>query len=214
MKTIKLTPITKPEIQARRCPAYRYLFPLLLLAWGYSPSFGQTIKHHDYTTYYDVKIKQPDSVKWLLTPAMLNCTTHLARTNKFTADPLIANTNFNSDYAKSGYDQGHQFPAQDASCNTTDETECFYFSNMVPQRPNLNRITWKALEIYTRKIASKQPVSVTCGVIGSLGTIGKDKINIPAKCFKRLVYGKTVEYYAMPNQDSVKLHPFTFYKRK
>ena len=185
---------------------------ILVLLCYCSMVMAQTIKHHDYTTYYDAKIKQPDSVKWLLTPAMLNCSTHLARTNKFTSDPSIPNTKFNIDYDKSGYDQGHQFPAQDASCSTTDETECFYFSNMVPQRPNLNRITWKALEIYTRKLASKQPVSVTCGVIGTLGAIGRDKINIPAKCWKRLVYGKTAEYYVMPNQDTVKLHNFTYYK--
>jgi endonuclease G len=176
--------------------------------------FAQTVKHHNYTTYYDAKLKQPDSVKWILIPTMLNCATHLARTNKFTADPAIANTKLNADYDKSGYDQGHQFPAQDASCNTTDETECFYFTNMVPQRPNLNRITWKALEAYTRKLAAKQPISVTCGVIGSLGTIGNDKINIPAKCFKRLVYANTVEYYIMPNIDSVSKHPFTYYKLK
>lgn len=172
------------------------------------------VKHNDYTTFYNLSLKEPDSVKWLLTPSMLTCGTHLARTNKFVADPEIPNTNFNSDYAKSSYDQGHQFPAQDASCNITDENECFYFSNMVPQKPNLNRIVWKALEVYTRKLASKQNVSVTCGVIGTLGTIGKDKINIPKYCWKRLVYGKTVEYYIMPNADSVKLHKFTYYKVK
>jgi endonuclease G len=187
------------------------LILLILLAYCGS-AFGQTIKHHDYTTYYDAKLKQPDSVKWLLTPAMLSCSTHLARTNKFIEDPQIPGTSFGSDYAGSGFDQGHQFPAQDASCNNTDETECFYFSNMVPQKPNLNRITWKALEIYTRKLASKQPVYVTCGVMGTLGVIGKDKINIPAKCWKRLVYsGGMTECYVMPNNDTVSRHPFKYY---
>ncbi len=187
----------------------KHLLILLLPLVGY----GQVVKHHDYTTFFNQRTHEPDSVKWLLTPAMLNCKTHLARTNKFVADPLIKGTNLNVDYANSGFDRGHQFPAQDASCNTTDETECFYFSNMTLQKPNLNRITWKALEEYTRKLAAKQTVSVTCGVIGSLGTIGKDKINIPAKCFKRLVYGKTVEYYVFPNVDTVNRHPFTFYRK-
>jgi endonuclease G, mitochondrial len=181
---------------------------------GCNLAFCQTIKHHNYTTYYNAATKEPDSVKWTLTPAMLNCSTHLARTNKFIADPQIPGTKFNADYERSGYDQGHQFPAQDASCNTTDETECFYFSNMVPQLPNLNRITWKALEAYTRKLASKYTVYVTCGVFGSLGHIGKDKINIPAQCWKRLKYGNITEYYVMPNADTVKKHPFTYYKLK
>lgn len=172
------------------------------------------ITHHDYITFYNIKLGEPDSVSWVLTPDMLNCKTHLARTNKFIADPQIPNTKFNSDYEKSGYDQGHQFPAQDASCNTIDETECFYFTNMVPQKPNLNRITWKALEIYTRKLASTQSEKVTCGVKGTLGTIGKDKINIPKYCWKRLQYGRIVEYYEMPNSDTVSRHPFTYYKIK
>lgn len=193
---------------------HRHILLWALMILLHVACMGQVVKHHDYTTYYDAELKQPDSVKWILTPDMLNCSAHLARTNKFTADPAIPNTKFNIDYDKSGYDQGHQFPAQDASCNSIDETECFYFTNMVAQKPNLNRITWKALEVYTRKIASKQPVSVTCGVIGSLGKIGKDKINIPAYCFKRLEYAGRVEYYIMPNRDSVKLHPFTYYRVK
>lgn len=187
---------------------------VMILAVIGGNAYGQTVKHHDYTTYFNQKTHEPDSVSWMLTPDMINCKTHLARTNRFTADPLIKNTNLDADYAGSGYDRGHQFPAQDASCNTTDETECFYFSNMVLQKPNLNRITWKNLEVYTRKLAAKQVVYVTCGITGNLGTIGKDKIVIPAKCWKRLRYGNTVEYYVMPNSDDVKSHPFTYYRVK
>lgn len=208
------------------------LWLMLLLSVVCSNVWGQTVKHHDYTTYYDAKMGQPDSVKWLLTSAMVSCTKKLPRTNTFIADPLIPNTKFNIFYDGSGYDQGHQFNADDASCTPIDEVECWYFSNMVPQQPNLNRITWLALESYTRKLALKYNVSVTCGVIGSLGTITgiekrKDKktgvvtvikhpsnINIPAKCWKRLVYGKTVEYYVMPNTTTVNQFPFTHYRIK
>lgn len=195
---------------------------LLLVAMA--NAFGQTVKHHSYTTYYDAKLGQPDSVHWLLTPAMGACKTKLPRLNKFIADPLIQNTKFNIYYEGSGYDQGHQFDADDASCSTVDESECWYFSNMVPQLPNLNRITWRALENYTRKLASTTTVSVTCGVIGSLGKmVGTEKvkgvivkhpsnINIPAQCWKRLVYsGGMVEYYVMPNSDTVSRHPFRYY---
>lgn len=184
---------------------------------------AQTVNHHDYTTYYDAKLGEPDSVSWLLTPAMGNCKTKLPRLNKFVADPLIPNTKFNIYYQGSGYDQGHQFDADDASCSTIDESECWYFSNMVPQLPNLNRITWRALESYTRKLASTTTVKVTCGVSGSFGLmVGVDSkktkhpsnINIPAKCWKRLEYNGTVEYYVMPNADTVSKHSFTYYKIK
>lgn len=201
---------------------------LLFFAIGFSGCSGmtamaQTVKHHSFTTYYNAKIGEPDSVKWILTPAMGSCATKLPRLNKFIADPLIPNTKFNIFYNGSSYDQGHQFDADDASCSTVDEAECWYFSNMVPQTPNLNRITWRALENYTRKLASTQNVSVTCGVIGTLGNmVGTEKvkgivvkhpsnISIPKYCWKRLQYGNTVEYYVMPNQDTVSRHPFTYY---
>lgn len=184
---------------------------------------AQTIHHHSYTTYYDATLKEPDSVNWLLTPQMGACAKKLPRLNKFIADPEVPNTKFNIYYSGSGYDQGHQFDADDASCSPIDEAECWYFTNMVPQHPNLNRITWRALENHTRVIAAKQSVNVTCGVIGSLGLmVGTEKngtktvqhpstINIPKYCWKRLTYGKTVEYYVMPNVDTVNKHPYTYY---
>src|ERR1700749_1277594 len=82
---------------------------------------GQTIKHTDYTTYYDAKIGEPDSVSWVLTPAMVSCKSKLPRINVFIADPQIPNTKFNIYYQGSGFDQGHQFNADDASCNPIDE---------------------------------------------------------------------------------------------
>ncbi|MEB0284833.1 DNA/RNA non-specific endonuclease, partial [Sphingomonas sp. 10B4] len=83
-----------------------------------------------------------DSVSWDLIPGQLLCNKHFARTNKFTADPKINGTALSSDYKKSGYDQGHQMPAQDNTCDSIGQVECFFFSNMVPQTPELNRITW------------------------------------------------------------------------
>lgn len=185
--------------------------------------FGQAIQHHSYKTYYDARLGEPDSVSWLLTPAMGSCKTKLPRLNKFVADPQIPNTKFNIFYEGSSFDQGHQFDADDASCSTVDETECWYFSNMVPQKPKLNRITWRALENYTRKLAATTNVKVTCGVIGSFGLmVGVDSkkvkhpsnISIPAKCWKRLVYNGKTEYYVMPNTDTVSRHPFAYYKQK
>lgn len=179
------------------------------------------IKHTDYTSYYNPVTGEPDSVSFTLTPQMGQCKTKLSRLNKFIADPAYPDTKFNTYYEGSGYDQGHQFDADDASCSGTDEKECWYFTNMVPQKPNLNRITWRELENYTRKLALKQNVFVTCGVTGSLGYIvGIDKnktkhpskISIPEYCWKRLRYGKTTEFYIMPNCDSVKRHPFIYYR--
>ncbi len=190
---------------------------------------AQVIGHQSYTSYYDAAIGQPDSTFWVLTKAMGNCKTKLARINVFVADPKVPDTKFNVFYEGSGYDQGHQFDADDASCDTTDEKECWYFTNMVPQCPNLNRITWRALENYTRQLAEKYDVNVTCGVTGSIGKlVGIEKkktstgivlvkhpsnINIPEFCWKRLAYNGEVEYYVMPNRDTVKNQKFDYYRK-
>jgi DNA/RNA endonuclease G (NUC1) len=173
---------------------------------------AQTVQHTGYLTHYDAKIGEPDSVSWDIKKGSLDCKVHLARANKFIADPAIANTNLSALYNASGYDRGHQHPAQDASCSAVDEVECFYMTNMVPQKPNLNRITWKALETQCRVDAEKIDVHILCGVIGSNGMI-KSKVSIPKYCYKAIYENGKWTAYIMPNQDSVKLHPYTYYKK-
>jgi DNA/RNA endonuclease G (NUC1) len=172
---------------------------------------AQTVQHVGYLTHYDAKIGEPDSVSWDIKKGSLDCKVHLARANNFIADPAIPNTDLSGFYNGSGYDRGHQHPAQDASCSTLDEVECFYMSNMVPQKPNLNRITWKALETQCRLDAEKTDVHILCGVIGSNGLI-KSKVSIPKYCYKAIYESGKWAAYIMPNQDSVKLHPYTYYK--
>lgn len=52
----------------------------------------------------------------------------------------------NADYARSGYDKGHMAPAADMKWSPDVMKESFYFSNMCPQHPQLNRRGWKNLE--------------------------------------------------------------------
>lgn len=44
--------------------------------------------------------------------------------------------------------------------------------------------------------------------------IGPDKVVVPRLCIKELWYNGKYEMYVMPNDDTVKLHPFTYYKIK
>ena len=185
----------------------------LLLVCGCTPVMAQkpTVRHKLYTSYFNPAAHEPDSVSWNLNAAMLNCKNHLPRSNKFIADPMVPGTALNRDYAKSGYDQGHQMPAQDNSCDPIGEVECFYFSNMVPQTPELNRVVWKNLEVWCRKEAAVHPLHIICGVLGSLGTIGPDKVNIPAYCYKAIYDNGKWVCYIMPNTHTVKAHPYSFY---
>ena len=65
--------------------------------------------------------------------------------------------------------------------------ESFYFSNMCPQHPQLNRRGWKNLEEKIRDWAiADSAVIVICGPIieRESKTIGKNKVAVPERFFK------------------------------
>lgn len=109
---------------------------------------------------------------------------HPARTNDFHPDPrLDAKTRAEkSDYLHSGFDQGHLTPAADA-VTEAEEHDTFLLSNMTPQEPTVNRISWKQLEEMVRKFA---PEYVVTGAIYSDNPkrIGKNKIPVPSWYYK------------------------------
>ena len=191
----------------------KYLLIIVSVILAVCAQAQQVIIHHkQYETCYDQALHEPVWVKWTLTPAMLP-KDHLPRTNKFTADPQVPNTKLNKDYDGSGYDQGHQMPAQDAASAAQAEEECFYFSNMVPQLPELNRVTWKNLEVWCRNevTATGHTLVIVCGVEKGVDTIGPDKVNIPACCWKAINEGGVWIAYKMPNVPTVKTKPYTAY---
>ena len=167
-----------------------------------------TIKHTYYTTTFSESLRIPVVVKWWLTKEMVSCPQHLKRTNKFTPDPQLPKyTNLNKDYARSGYDRGHNMPAEDNACTMTGMEQCFYYSNMCPQTPKLNRGIWKKLETYTRELAEQDDsVLVWCGSVAKSGrTIGPDEVAVPDYCWK-IVYIKDKRdtlAYVFPNTATV-----------
>ena len=70
-------------------------------------------------------------------------------------------------------------------------------TNMIPQSPNLNRVTWVALEDYCRTLMSAgNELYIISGGYGSGGTgsnggittsIASGKINVPSHCWKVIV---------------------------
>ena len=170
------------------------------------------VQHKGYKAWFDSEKHEPVYVKWTLTPAMLSGP-HFPRTNEFKADPLLPGTNFNKDYDGAGYDKGHQQPAEDASGDKQTEEECFYFSNMEPQTPNLNRVTWKGLEMWCRKEVINKGVTLTviCGGLQFDKTIGPDKVAVPAYCWKAVEENGIWTAWLFPNTSDVTSKPFTAY---
>ena len=108
-------------------------------------------------------------------------------------------------YTKYGFDRGHVCPSADRTKTQGDNSNTFYMSNMIPQAPDCNRVLWKDLESYERRLAeSGRELYIAAGphgVGGQSGTgewseielISKNskkadgsprKIEVPAYCWK------------------------------
>ena len=93
-------------------------------------------------------------VEWWVTKAKLECANPVKRLDKFIPDPTLKKeSDVAEDYVGSGLDRGHLSPAADARCNARYMEESFFFTNMAPQYPGLNRGQWKNLEEWTRVLA-------------------------------------------------------------
>ena len=178
---------------------------LLLISFAVSAQDLVTIQHKAYKTTYSKSKNYPVKVEWWLTKAMVSCPTKVKRTDNFGPDPKqIASTNLQQYYNNSGYDRGHNFPAADGACDIVSMTESFYFSNMTPQTPQLNRGDWKMVEELTRLEASQyDSVYVWTGSVGEVKKIGA--LSIPTQCWKVLYIKKTKEWFAfLFNNDNSK----------
>lgn len=138
----------------------------------------QIIHHTGYTVSYNKDLKLPNWVSYELTRKETKGKEK--RSNRFITDPqvrgLIAT---NTDYAHSGYDKGHMAPAADMKWSPQAMKESFYFSNMCPQHPQLNRRGWKNLEEKIRDWAiADSAIIIICGPIITRQpkTIGKIKL--------------------------------------
>lgn len=146
----------------------------------------QIIHHTGYTVSYNKDLKLPNWVSYELTRKEIKGKEK--RSNRFITDPqvrgLIAT---NTDYAHSGYDKGHMAPAADMKWSPQAMKESFYFSNMCPQHPQLNRRGWKNLEEKIRDWAiADSAIIIICGPIITRQpkTIGKNKVVVPQQFFK------------------------------
>jgi endonuclease G, mitochondrial len=91
------------------------------------------------------------------------------RSDNFRVDTRTQSAVSTADYSKSGYDRGHMAPSRVIGllygANAQDET--FLMSNIVPQKPSLNRGTWAKLEgIELEKLSIEfEEIWVTTGPI-------------------------------------------------
>lgn len=146
----------------------------------------QIITHAGYTVSYNPEWHIPNWVSYELTRDETEG--KLDRSDDFEVDPKVKGVcPSNEDYKRSGYDRGHMAPAADMKWNSTVMKECFYYSNMCPQKHSLNAGRWKTLEEKVRDWAQQDSaIVIVCGPIVDKGysTIGNARVAVPQRFFK------------------------------
>lgn len=174
---------------------------LLLIAFPLSAQDTVRVRHGNYESVFSINARYPVFVEWWVTKAKLQCTNPVKRQDRFLPDPQLRRySNLDSDYRGSGFDRGHLSPAADARCNATHMEESFYFTNMAPQTPALNRGQWKNLEEWTRYLAvQNDSVYVRAGCVGESHRI--QRVAVPTHCWKIILVKSTNETtaYVFPN---------------
>jgi len=177
----------------------------------------------------------PNWVSWHLSPAWKGSA---LRCDCFAVDNSLPSSFFKASktsYSHTGFDRGHMCPSEDRDFTDADNTATFLMTNMIPQAPKLNRVTWVALENYCRTLISEgNELYIISGGIGSGGsgsnggtttTIASGKITVPATCWKIIVVlpngtndvsrvSRTTRIIAvnMPNTQTVNTLPWYNYR--
>lgn len=165
-------------------------------------SCDEVIYHTAYALVYDESHEQAKWVAHMLLPDVATGTE--GRTNDFRPDPLIKSGSAeDEDYALKiktpegkvktegfGYDRGHLAPSADFRYSKKALSESYFYSNMSPQLPGLNRGRWADLEDAMRSACVKHSAPlfvVTGGVLHSILKKleqGKNKVSIPEYYYK------------------------------
>lgn len=158
--------------------------------------------HKNYQSVFSIGKHYPILVEWWVTRDNLSCMSPTKRTDKFLPDPLLRKeTQLEQSYINSGFDRGHLSPAADNACGGSSVmNESFYFTNMAPQYPALNRGQWKNLEDWVRHLARQNDsIFVQAGCVGESRRIGI--VAVPTHCWKVFKVNSTgeVSAYVFPN---------------
>lgn len=111
-----------------------------------------------YSVAYDTETRCPCWVAYDLEPGEV---VKAKRADiPFRADPRVPESDNAADYSGSGYDRGHMAPAADFNFDAAALKETYYYSNIAPQVPALNRGAWLDAENEIRRLAASGTVHV------------------------------------------------------
>ncbi|MEH7418730.1 DNA/RNA non-specific endonuclease [Neobacillus drentensis] len=186
-----------------------------------------------YDLSYNNSKHEPNWVSWHLGSSDLGST---PRQDDFRADTTLPAGWYQvtaSEFSGSGFDRGHMTPSGDRTSSVANNSATFLMTNMIPQAPNNNEVTWESLEAYSRTLVSTgNELYIISGGYGSGGTgsngykttVGNGVV-VPAKTWKvivvlpngnndisRITTSTRVIAVLMPNDQTTSSHPWSYYR--
>lgn len=165
----------------------------------------QTVQHAAFISAYDEKHEQSRWVMHIILPEIIEG--NFGRSNNFREDTLVkTGTAGKDDYWESGFDRGHLAPSADFRWSAQALSESYFYSNISPQKPELNRERWAEMEDLLRAyvVSQQKKLFVVSGPVFKNNTeqIGKkNKVTVPDLFYKVAMdpaSGKSIAFL-MPN---------------
>ena len=156
------------------------------------------IKTNMFEIVYSEKLQQPKFIRY--TVQCPNGSTPRIGMDFYTCDSIL--TSDDKDYFNNPYDKGHLAPAADFNCTKDLLFKTFTYLNCSLQQENLNRTTWRLLEVRERELAKTNKsvvVEIRC-VFTSKSIVLPTGATIPDGYYKTIKYGNKTEKYYFKNE--------------
>ena len=150
-----------------------------------------------YSLSYNSTMGKANWVSWHLQMSDIGST---PRQDDFREDYALPSSWYyvtNASYTGSGFDRGHSCPSSDRTSTVAANSSTFLMTNIIPQAPNNNQLTWARLEDSCRRLVTNQgkELYIICGSsgVGGVGNFGaadaidNGHISVPAKTWKVIV---------------------------
>jgi endonuclease G len=146
-----------------------------------------------YALSYSSDRGKPNWVSWHLYSPDLGAT---SRQNDFRPDNTLPSGWYqvqSNSYSGSGFDRGHNCPSADRTSTVTANSATFLMTNMIPQAPNNNQLTWASLEDSLRRLVNAgNELYIVMGSYGAGGTgsngyatiVDNGRVTVPAYIWK------------------------------
>ncbi len=155
------------------------------------------LKENYYSVSYNRDRGIPNWVSWHVSATDLGA---VNRQDDFRGNPNLPSDWYkveNTSYSGSGFDRGHMCPSSDRTSSIAANSSTFLMTNIIPQAPQNNQITWAGLENYCRSLVqSGSELYIIAGSYGEGGTttsgglstiIDNGRITVPSTLWKVIV---------------------------